>query len=269
MISPAQAVPRTAGRRRGLAATRLEIIAHRGASHEAPENTLASVNLGWRQNADAVEVDVHLSRDGQLMVIHDFQTWKTAGVRRKVADQTLAELKALDAGRWKDEKWVGERIPTLAEVVATIPRRKRLFIEVKCGPDCVGELERIFRRSGKEPEQLVVICFGLETAQQIKQKMPDIEVCWIAEFKRNWKTARWLPRPEALVQKARAAGLDGLDLGARGPINAKLVEQVKNAGLKLYVWTVNSPAQARKLIRAGVDGITTNRPEWLRARLEL
>src|SRR5258708_20977535 len=77
----------------------VEIIAHRGASDEAPENTLASINLGWQQNADAVEVDVYLSKDGQIVVIHDALTSKTAGVRRRVSDQTLAELKRLDVDR--------------------------------------------------------------------------------------------------------------------------------------------------------------------------
>src|SRR5580704_14008797 len=88
-------------------------VAHRGASFDAPENTLAAVNLAWRQRADAVEIDVHLSRDGQLVVIHDYNTRRTTGVNRLVARQTLAELRALDAGRWKGLEWLDETIPTL------------------------------------------------------------------------------------------------------------------------------------------------------------
>src|SRR5438552_3255312 len=82
-----------------------ELIAHRGASHDAPENTLAAIQLAWRQNADAVEVDVQLSKDRHLVVIHDATTSKTAGVRKKVAAQMLAELQSLDVGRWKHRKW--------------------------------------------------------------------------------------------------------------------------------------------------------------------
>jgi len=245
----------------------VEIIAHRGASFDAPENTLSSVNLAWQQHAESVEVDVHLSRDGRLVVIHDYDTRKTAGVRKKVSEQTLAELKALDVGRWKDRKWTGERIAALEEVLATIPDGKRLFVEIKCGAECLLEFARVVRNSGKRPEQMVAIGFALETMKAIKQKLPEIEVCWIAEFKRNWRTGRWSPKPETLIEKAKAANLDGLDLGARGPITRPFISQVHDAGLTFYVWTVDSPAKARKLRDAGVNGITTNRPGWLRERL--
>jgi len=99
----------------------VEIIAHRGASHDAPENTLAAVNLAWQQNADAVEIDVHLSRDGQIVVIHDENTRKTAGLNKNVSEQTLAELRRLDVGRWKGRQWAGEKIPVLAEVLGALP----------------------------------------------------------------------------------------------------------------------------------------------------
>tara|TARA_B100000745_G_C19782764_1_gene256469 strand:- start:6 stop:407 length:402 start_codon:yes stop_codon:yes gene_type:complete len=99
----------------------VEIIAHRGASHDAPENTLESVKLGWAQGADAVEVDVYLSKDGHIVVHHDSDTKKLAGVDRKVVDQTLAELRQLDVGAWKGPKWKGVRIPELDDVLATIP----------------------------------------------------------------------------------------------------------------------------------------------------
>jgi len=244
----------------------LEIIAHRGASFDAPENTLAAVNLAWQQLADAVEVDVQLSKDGEVVVIHDANTRRTTGVRRKVCQQTLAELKQLDVGRWKASKWVGQCISTLGEIVAAIPQNKRLFIEVKCGAECLPELQQVISRASR-PEQMVVIGFDIETMKKVKQTLPRIEVCWIAEFKRNWKTGRWSPKPETLIQKASAAKLDGLDLGVRGPINRPFVKQVKEANLKLYIWTVDSPAKARKLLEASVDGITTNRPGWLRQRL--
>ena len=228
---------------------------------------MAAIALAWDQHADAVEVDVHLSKDGQLVVIHDYNTRKTGGRRRDVNNQTLAELQELDAGRWKGKKWVGETIPTLAEVLASLPQAKRLFIEIKCGMEGVPELENVLRRSGKRLDQIIAIGFALETMRQIKWNLPAIEVCWIAEFKRDWKTGGWLPRPATLIKKTRDAGLDGLDLGARGPITPGLVKQIKKADLKLYVWTVDSPSQARKLRAAGVEGVTTNRPGWLREKL--
>jgi len=241
------------------------IIAHRGASHDAPENTLASVNLAWAQGADAVEIDVQFSKDGRIVVIHDDNTRKTAGVARKVYDQTLAELKKLDVGCWKNAKWTGERIATLEEVLATIPDGKRLFIEIKCGPECLPELAKAFKRSGRKPGQVVLIGFSLPTMTLAKESLPQLEVAWVAEFKRNWRGG-WSPTVEKLIAQAKAAGLDALDLSARGPWTPKLGGKVHGAGLKLYVWTVDSVAKARQVIAAGVDGITTNKPGWIRNR---
>jgi len=244
----------------------MQIIAHRGASFDAPENTLAAVRLGWEQRADAVEIDVHLSKDGHLVAIHDNNTRKTAGVSRKVASQTLAELRALDAGRWKGKSWAREKIPTLEEVLALTPADKRLFIEIKSGPDSVPELAKVLVQSRCDPGQIVFIGFSLQTMQTVKRMFQSIEVLWITELKRNWRTGCWT-KAESLIEKARSARLDGLDLSAKGPVSSGFVKKINNAGLKLYVWTVDSPATAKKLVQAGVDGITTNRPGWLRGKL--
>ena len=242
-----------------------EIIAHRGASHDAPENTLASIQLGWQQNADAVEIDVQFSKDGHVVVIHDDNTRKTASMRKKVSAQTLAQLKALDVGRWKHMKWAGERIPTLAEAFATIPDGKRLFVEIKCGAECIPGFVGDFTASGRKAGQVVPIGFSLETMRQLKQELPDLEVCWIAAFRRTLRG--WSPKAEKLIERAKYAGLDGLDLGSSGPVDAEFVRKVHQAGLKLYIWTVDSAPRAKRLIAAGVDGITTNKPGWLRSEL--
>lgn len=244
----------------------MNLIAHRGASFDAPENTLASINLGWKQGADAVEIDVHFSRDGQVVVIHDDNTRKTAGVRRNVAAQTLAELRTLDVGSWKDAAFAGERIPTLPEAFATVPRGKRIFVEVKCGPECIPQFARDVRASRLKPGQIIPIGFSLETMRDLKRTLPELEVCWIAEFKRTLRG--WSPSAEKLITTAKGAGLDGLDLSGRGPVNEEFVRAVHDAGLSLYIWTVDDPTKARELFDAGVDGITTNKPGWLRAALK-
>lgn len=242
------------------------LIAHRGASYDAPENTLASVNLAWEQRADAVEVDVHLTRDNHLVVIHDPTTRRTCGVSGRISARTLEQIRALDAGSWKDAKWRDERIPTLEEVLATVPSGKRLFIEVKVRRNIANALARVFERCHCDPKQIVLIGFSFKAMKSLKRAFPEIEVCWIAGLKRNRLTQRW-PGADRLARKIKTAGLDGLDLRANGAITPAFIKKIHSAGLKLYVWTVDSPETAEKLARAGVDGITTNRPGWLRERL--
>ena len=246
----------------------MEIIAHRGASHDAPENTLAAIHLAWQQSADAVEVDVQLSKDGKLVVIHDDNTKRSGGFARKVGAQTLEQLRRLDVGRWKGKRWAGEKIPTLAAVLATVPDGKRLFVEFKCGPEGIPEFKRAAKDIGQRVKTLVAIGFSRETIRQLKAEMPALEVCWISKLRRHWRTGRWLPAAEKLIAAAQEIGADGLDLDARSPVNSALVERLRAAEMKVYVWTVDSPAMAHKLVAAGVDGITTNRPGWLREKLE-
>lgn len=245
------------------------IIAHRGASYDAPENTLGSIRLGYAQGADAGELDIHLSADGRVVVIHDYDTKRVAGVDRKVADQTSAELGALEAGQWG--KWKGsshaEKVPLLADALALVPAGKRLFIEIKVGPEILPELVRVIRASGVAPQQLPIITFGYETARAAKLALSAHEVCWLSGYTEDKTTGRG-PDIDDLIGKARAAGLDGLDLHWKFPIDAAFVGKVHAAGLKLYTWTVDDPIVARAQRAAGVDGLTTNRPAWLRAQLD-
>jgi len=244
-----------------------DFIAHRGASYDAPENTLAAIHLAWKQEADAVEIDVQFTKDGHLVVIHDADTRRTGELRKKVSAQTLAELQTLDVGRWKHSRWTGERIAPLREAFAAIPARKRLFVEIKCGPECIASFVQDFRNSGLKAQQVVPIGFALETMRQLKQALPELEVCWVVEFKRTLKG--WSPTADTLIRQVKAAGLQGLDVSASGPVDEQFARQVHQAGMKLYIWTVDSPALARRLREAGVDGLTTNKPGWLREQLAL
>lgn len=247
------------------AGPRVEIVAHRGASHDAPENTLAALRLAWAQGADASEFDVYLSKDGQIVVLHDKDTKRTAGLDRKVVDQTLQELRSLDVGKWKDARFAGEKIPTLAEMLAAVPMGKRVFIEVKCGPEIVPELDRVLRAAGLEPERTPVISFNADVIAAVKKARPDLPAYWVVSLKP--KKGEKPPTAEQLLARARTIRADGLDLSAAEALDAAYARKVKAAGLKLYVWTVNEPAVARRMVEIGVDGITTDRPGWLRERL--
>lgn len=250
-----------------MEAAAVEIIGHRGASHDAPENTLASINLAWKRNADAVEIDVFLTKDGKIVAIHDKTTKRYGGPDKAIAQQTLAELKRIDVGTWKNRKWAGERIPTLAEVLATIPDGKRLFIEIKCGKEIIPELKRVLKSAGKKPEQTAIIGFSYETIKAIKRELPQLQVFWVIDLKHDKRKNRWRPGREEIIRKTQAGKLDGVDLGNEPVIDLAYVQRVKKSGLGLYVWTVNSPEQAARLRAAGVDGITTDRPGLLKQKL--
>lgn len=151
----------------------------------------------------------------------------------------------------------------LSEVLELIPDGKRLFIEIKCGPEILPELANVLKKSGKKPEQTVIIGFGYDTMKAAKEKFPNLEVNWLVSPDKN-KVA---PPVEELIAKSKEAKLDGLDLNQGFPINKQFVEKVHGAGLKLYTWTVDDPAVAKAEADAGVDGITTNRPGRLREQL--
>ena len=242
----------------------VEIIAHRGASYDAPENTMASVALGWQRQAN-VEVDTYLSKDNRMVVIHDASTKRTAGVDLKVKDATADQLRALDVGSFKAKKFAGEHIPLLAEVVNSIPPGQKLYIEIKCGQEILPQLRQLLVDSGKM-SQVVIIDFDLETVAECR-KLIDVPTYWLKGTEKDKQTKQWIPHDPKLVQMAKDKGLDGLDVDFAG-VTKEFARAVQAAGLKLYVWTVDDPAEARRLVQLGVDGITTNRPDWLRDQLK-
>jgi glycerophosphoryl diester phosphodiesterase len=217
---------------------RMQLIAHRGASYDAPENTVASARLAWAQHADALEVDVHLTRDGRLAVIHDPDTQRTGVVRHIVAEATLAELQQLDVGGWKDVRFSGEKIPSLEEIFAIVPAGKRVFVELKGGPESVPPLQRCVRSledngAGFMPAQVAVIAFDLETAVAAKRGLPAHEVCWLADHGAEAPRATL----QEIADTARREGLDGVDVDHRWLHDGKVVQQIRVNGFKVYVWT--------------------------------
>lgn len=244
---------------------KVEIVAHRGASQDAPENTVAAIELAWKQGADASEFDVYLTKDGKIAAIHDADTKRTAGDSLRVAESTLADLQKLDVGKWKGAAFAGERIPSLAEMLATVPEGKRVFIEVKCGPEIVPELVRVLKVAGLKPEQTAVIAFDAEVIAATKKARPDLKAYWLASL--TPKKGQKPPTAAGLIARAKEVNADGLDLEAAERLDEAFAREIRDAGMKLYVWTVNDVAVAKRMIRCGVDGITTDRPAALRKEL--
>lgn len=237
-----------------------EIIAHRGASHQAPENTLASVRLGYEEGADAVEIDIHLSQDNQLMVIHDKDTRRTAGGKNLLIRNTPSTtLRQLEVGSWKGEDYRGEKIPFLEEVLALVPEGKQLVIELKTGPESLPYLQEKIAASGIA-DQLILISFDREAIVQAKQLFPNIPAYWLLH---SWKD---YSQDEA-IRIAREANLDGLDVNYT-LVNGDFIQKMESEGLGVYVYTVDGAKAARTLAFLGVKGITTNRPQWLREQLQ-
>jgi glycerophosphoryl diester phosphodiesterase len=246
----------------------IELIAHRGASHDAPENTLASFRLAWETGADGIEGDFRLTRDGEIVCIHDPTTGRTAGADLPVAGSTLARLRELDAGAWKGEAWSRERIPTLREVIATVPSGKRLFIELKCGPEILSPLAAVLARSGLNPEQAVILAFNAEVVAASRELLPRVKTLWLSDFRKERTFGGWSPSVEKILLTLKSCGACGLAGSAHRSIDAAFVRTLHDAGMEFHVWTVDAPRSAARFVDIGADAIFTNRPGWLRGRLQ-
>jgi glycerophosphoryl diester phosphodiesterase len=246
--------------------TDLEIIAHRGASADAPENTLAAVELAWQQGADAVEADFRLTRDSRIVALHDDSTLRTAGVDLRVAERTYDELRSLDVGSWKSARWRGEPIPTLDQLLATMPHGRRFYVEIKCGEEITEPLAAAVRAAGMAPSQIVCICFSANVLTAVRKALPDAPTYLVVEFLSDPHTQQWFPDAYEMLEVARRAELTGMNLMA-ARIDAELAARVRTAGLDLCSWTVDSPDEARRLLNLGVRRITTNVPSKLREAL--
>ncbi len=245
------------------------IIAHRGASVDAPENTPAAFREAWNQKADGIELDIWLTKDGRIVVIHDGSTKRTTDKNLVVRDHPLEELRKLDAGVWKGEKWKSEPIPTLEETLGELPVGKLIYIEIKCGPEVLPELARVISKAGKPAEQLRIIGFNFETLVKSKALMPEVKTLWLVSGSKDKITGKTTyPDLAAISEKASAAGMAGLDLNMGFPLDAAAVAAIKAKGLTLAVWTVNDPATAKRFAATGVDAINTDHPARIRSALE-
>lgn len=243
------------------------LVAHRGESADAPENTLAAFNLAWERKVPIVELDVHLTKDGRLICIHDKDTKRTTGVLKVVKESTAAELQKLDAGSWKGKQFAGERMPLLEEALATVPDGGKVLIEVKVGPEAIPALVKAVEASGKSPEQLIVIAFNSETIAEAKRKLPQLKAYYLVGFKKDKQTGAWTPTLDEVLAEAQRNQADGLDVSYQGPIDEAFVRRVRHFDLELHAWTVDDAKAARRLIDLGIDSITTNRAEALRREL--
>lgn len=239
------------------------IVAHRGASGIAPENTLAAFKLGFEQKAYAIEGDFYLTKDAQIVALHDKDTARVTGKTKTLipSESTLAELQALDVGLWKGAAYKGEKAPSLAETMAVIPPDGHFFLEIKSGPEILPALFKELEKGPLKPEQITMICFNKEVVRQYKEKAPERRAIWLVSIKGGKDGAPGpVPALDEVLKTARATKADGVGFSANEHTDEVFVKAIKDAGLIASAWTINDPAAAQRFRDYGVDYITTDFP---------
>ena len=237
------------------------IIAHRGFSGAAPENTLSAFRKAIEADSDMIELDVHLSGDGEVVVIHDDTLDRTTTGRGRVSDYTLEELKRLDAGSWFGRAFAGERIPALKEVLELCQDRLQVNIELKAGGlgkpviDLSDRSLREVERAGMA-DHVLFSSFDLAAIKRIQMKKPGIPVALITA--RPWNSPAGLAREVCFtILNCRSKTL-----------NRNNLSKAHQEGLRVNVWTVNTEKEMAHFVSMGVDGIITNYPDRLLRILE-
>ena len=235
------------------------LTAHRGASGVAPENTLTAIQKALDSPADFIEIDVHQTRDSQLVVMHDATLDRTTNGEGAIVEHTLASIKKLDAGSWFKPEFKNERVPTLAEVLLLVKGRKKLLIELKKGQDFYPGLENqviALLRQYRARYWCVLQSFHDEILQPIWQNEYPVPTHKLMVGK--------LPMlPVYFDTRLRFGSFDKYYRASAINVHhyfasRRFVKMVHNAGFKTFVWTIDEPAEINKLVNRGVDGIMSN-----------
>lgn len=224
----------------------MQLMAHRGASGLAPENTLAAFELCLKYQPEWIELDVHASADKQIIVMHDAKVDRTTDGSGAISELTLAELKALDAGSWKDAKYQGEPVPTLREVVELVGDRVRIDVEIKAGPDLglVAEKVVAILRDAGVLEQSMISSFDLSAVKAVQALTGEPALALITG-------------DAGALQTVVDESLQWLNL-QHGQVSAELAAQARQNGVGLCVWTVNDLSRWNELRTMGVDVLCTD-----------
>ena len=231
----------------------LLVIAHRGASSYAPENTIAAFDLALQMGARHLELDVHLTRDDYLVVIHDNTVDRTTNGTGPVAGQTLAALQGLDAGAWFGEAFAGARIPALAEVLTRYQGRAHLHIELKGLTTHLPQRTVDLVQAHGMAQHVTFTSFQHTHLQTMRAYAPELPTGWLVR-----------EINEAVIARAHALGCAQLCPRA-SQVTPELVQRLHAEGFRVRAWGVASDALMRQVVEAGADGMTVNFPDRLLA----
>ncbi|MGM7703123.1 glycerophosphodiester phosphodiesterase [Pseudalkalibacillus sp. Hm43] len=238
---------------------RVEVVAHRGAAGYAPENTMAAFDKAVEMDSDYIELDVQMSKDGELVVIHDTTVDRTTDGTGKVGELTYAELRALDAGSWFAPEFKGEHLPTLGEVLDEYRGKTNFLIELKAPSLYPGIEEKVAdaleARDMDEPEDhsVIVQSFDFNSMQIFNELSDEVPVGVL-----TWKSEDLTPEAlEAFTEYADYVN------PSKSKVNRALVEEIHGLEMGIMPWTVRAQEDVQPLLDAGVDGIITDYPDYV------
>lgn len=234
------------------------VIAHRGASGYAPENTIAAFKLAVEMGFDLIENDVHKTKDGVIVVSHDGSLERCTDGTGKIADLTLAEVQSVDAGVKFGDKYPGQTIPTLREALASLPNNAGFCIELKVN-GIAEEVVRMVEQAG-QVERTVIFAFDASNGPVVKKANPLLSFLYLVGIRPEDKTERVAEVVETALRSQ--ADIIGVNEGGLSP---ELVKAAKRRGVSVWVWTVDDFERAKECVLMGVDGIISNKPDIARS----
>lgn len=238
------------------------VVAHRGASYDAPENTIPAFELAWRQNADAIEGDFQLTKDGEILCIHDSHTSRVANCNLPIADSTHEQLRKIDVGKWRGVEYAGTTIPTLSEVIAIVPQNKQLYVELKSGPEIVQRMLCKIDRANCTYNQIRIISLNKDVIRETKMRAPNLKAYWLSWIKKD-ASGTSAPTTDMILSVLRQTGADGFG-SSHELIARNTIENLISAGYEYHVWTVDDPQIAKRFHRWGATSVTSNVPGRLK-----
>ncbi|MFP5200890.1 MULTISPECIES: glycerophosphodiester phosphodiesterase [Bacillus] len=231
------------------------IIAHRGSSSAAPENTFAAFDLAVQQGADYIELDVQLTMDQHVAVIHDVTVDRTTNGSGLVKSYTLDQLKKLDAGSWFDSQYANERIPTLQEILERYSQRVGILIEIKHPKQQIG-IEKavvdIINRFAYS-RHIMVQSFDANALQRVKAYAPSLRTAFIIKPSAFKLTKRKLAEYSSFA--------DCLNM-KKTMINRWLIDRIHSFGMDVFIWTVKDQKTADRMKTYPIDGVVTDHPPF-------